>query len=48
MVVLILFSCQSDDASKTKADDNQSTLINEKLIDRSAETPTDSSLYKNT
>ena len=47
MVVLILFSCQSDDASKTKADDNQSTLINEKLIDRSAETPTDSSLYKN-
>ena len=47
MVVLILFSCQSDDASKKKADDNQSTLINEKLIDRSAETPTDSSLYKN-
>ena len=47
MVVLILFSCQSEDASKTKADDNQSTLINEKLIDRSAETPTDSSLYKN-
>ena len=47
MVVLILFSCQSDDASKTKADDNQSTLINEKLIDRSSETPTDSSLYKN-
>ena len=32
MVVLILFSCQSDDASKTKADDNQSTLIYEKLI----------------
>ena len=46
MVVLILFSCQSDDASKTNADDNQSTLINEKLIDRSSETPTDSSLYK--
>ena len=47
IVMLILFSCQSNDASKTKSDDNHSTIINEKLIDRSLETPSDSALYKN-
>ena len=47
IVILILFSCQSNDASKTKSDDNYSTIINEKLIDRSLETPSDSALYKN-
>ena len=47
IVMIILFSCQSNDTSKTKSNDNHSTIINEKLIDRSLETPGDSALYKN-
>ena len=47
IAIFLLFSCQSNDGSKTKSDSNQSTLIGEKLIDRSSETPTDSALYKN-
>ena len=47
MTALLLFSCQSNDGSKTKADDNKSMLIKEKLVDRSLETPSDSALYKN-
>ena len=42
MVVFLLFSCQSNDGSKTKVNDGESNLI-----DRSLETPSDSSLYKN-
>ena len=45
MTALLLFSCQSNDGSKTKADD-KSMLIKEKLVDRSLETPSDSALYK--
>lgn len=47
IAILLSFSCQSNDGSKTKSDGKQSTLIGEKLIDRSSETPTDSALYKN-
>ena len=47
MTVFILFSCQSNDGSKTSSDTKHSTLVSGKLIDRSSETPTDSSLYKN-
>ena len=47
MTMLLLFSCHSNDGSKTKADDNKSMLIKEELVDRSLETPTDSALYKN-
>ena len=47
IAIFLLFSCQSNDGSKTKSDSNQSTLIGKKLIDRSSETPTDSALYKN-
>ena len=45
MTALLLFSCQSNDGSKTKPDD-KSMLIKEKLVDRSLETPSDSALYK--
>ena len=45
MIALLLFSCQSNDGSKAKADD-KSMLIKEKLVDRSLETPSDSALYK--
>ena len=44
---LLLFSCQSNDGSKTKDGDNKSMLIKENLVDRSQETPSDSALYKN-
>ena len=47
MTVFILFSCQSNDGSKTSSDTKHSTLVSGKLIDRSSETPTDSALYKN-
>ncbi len=47
MTVFILFSCQSNNGSKTSSDTKHSTLVSGKLIDRSSETPTDSSLYKN-
>ena len=47
MTVFILFSCQSNDGSKTSLDTKHSTLVSGKLIDRSSETPTDSALYKN-
>ena len=47
MTALLLFSCQSNDGSKTKDNDNKSMLIKEKLVDRSLETPSDSALYKN-
>ena len=47
MTALLLFSCQSNDGSKTKDNDNKSMLIKEKLVDRSQETPSDSALYKN-
>ncbi len=47
MTVFILFSCQSNDGSKTSSDTKHSILVSGKLIDRSSETPTDSALYKN-
>ena len=47
MTVFILFSCQSNNGSKTSSDTKHSTLVSGKLIDRSSETPTDSALYKN-
>jgi len=47
IAIFLLFSCQSNDGSKTKSDTKHSTLVGGKLIDRSSETPTDSALYKN-
>jgi len=47
MTIFILFSCHSNNGSKTKSDTKHSTLVGGKLIDRSSETPTDSALYKN-
>ena len=47
ITILFLFSCQSNNSSKTNTDTKQSSLVGEGLIDRSSEMPTDSALYKN-
>ena len=47
ITIFFLFSCQSNNGSKTNSDTKQPSLVGEGLIDRSSETPTDSALYKN-
>lgn len=47
LAVFLFVSCQSNNGSKTQANDPQLTIIKEKLVDRSLEEPTDSALYKN-
>jgi len=47
LIIFFLFSCQSNNSSKTNTDTKQSSLVGEGLIDRSSEMPTDSALYKN-